>query len=41
MYMKPINTGKNMWLRAQSANQNSKQNAQTEDADGMPEFSVL
>ena len=38
MYMKPINTGKNMWLRAQTANQILKQNAQTQDPDGKQAF---
>ena len=33
--MKPKNAGKNMWMRAQIANQKLKQNAQTQDADGM------
>ena len=38
MYMKPNNAGKNIWLRAQTANQNFTQNAQTQDADGMQVF---
>ena len=38
MCMKPNKAGKNMWLRAQIVNQNLKQNAQTEDADGMQTF---
>ena len=38
MYMKPNKADKNMWLRDQIANQNQKQNAQTQDADGMQAF---
>ena len=30
-----------MWLRFQTANQKLKQNAQTQNADGMQAFSVL
>ena len=41
MYMKPNNAGKNIWLRAQTLNQKLKQNAQTQDADGMQALSVL
>ena len=36
--MQSNNAGKNMWLRAQTANQKLKQNAQTQDADGMQDF---
>ena len=39
--MKPNNAGKGMWLRAQTANQKSKQNVETQDADGMQALSVL
>ena len=39
--MKPNNAGKNMWLRAETENQNQKQNAQTLDADGMKTFSTV
>ena len=39
--MKPYNAGEDMWLRAQTANQKLKQNAQTQDADGMQAMSVL
>ena len=39
--MKPNNTGKEMWQRAQTANQKLKQNAQTHDADSMQAISVL
>ena len=38
MYMKLNNARKNMWLRAQTANQKFKQNAQIQDADGMQVF---
>ena len=38
MYVKPNKAGKNMWLRARIANQNLKQNVQTQDADGMQAF---
>ena len=31
--MKPNNTGEDMWLWAQTVNQNLKQNQQTQDAD--------
>ena len=41
MYMKPNRAGKNMWLRVQIANQNLKQNAQTQDAVGVQTFSAL
>ena len=41
MYMKPNKVGKNMWLPAQIAYQNLKQNAQTQDADGMQIFYTL
>ena len=33
--MKPNNAGKDMRLRAQTANQKLKQNMQPQDADGM------
>ena len=33
--MKPNNAGKEMWLRVQTVNQKLKQNAQTQDGDGM------
>ena len=36
--MKPNKAGKHMWLQAQVANQNMKQNGQTQDADGMQAF---
>ena len=32
------NAGKSMWLSAQTTNQKLKQNAQTQDADGMQAF---
>ena len=38
MYMKPNNADKNIWLWAQTANQKLKQNAQTQDADGLQAF---
>ena len=38
MYMKLNNTGKNMWLWAQTLNQNLKGNAQAQDADGWQAF---
>ena len=38
MYMKTNKVGKNMWLRAQKANQNLEHNAQTQDGDGMHIF---
>ena len=38
MYIEPNNAGKNIWLRAQTASQKLKQNAQTQDADGMQDF---
>ena len=38
--MKPNNSGENMWLRAEAANQNLKQNTQTQNADGMQAFFV-
>ena len=41
MYVKPNNSGKDMWLLAQTANQKLKQNAQTQDVDGMQAFPVL
>ena len=39
--MKPNDTGKKMWLRAQTASQKLKQNAQRYDADDMQALSVL
>ena len=39
--MKPSNSGKDMWLQAQTANQKLKQNAPTQDADGMQALSAL
>ena len=39
--MKPNNAGKGIWLRAQATNQKLKQNAETQDADGMQALSVL
>ena len=39
--MKRNNAGKSMWQRSQTANQKFKQNAQTQDADGMQAMSVL
>ena len=36
--MKPNNAGKNLWLRAQTAIQKLKQNAQTRKTDGMRAF---
>ena len=39
--MKPNNTGKDMRLRAHTANKKSTQNVQTQDADGMQVFSLL
>ena len=36
--MKPKNAGKNMWLRAQTAKQKLKQNAQIQDGDGVQAF---
>ena len=42
MYMKPNKADRNLWLWAQITNQNLKQNAQTQDADGRQVFfSVL
>ena len=38
MYRKPNKAGKNKWLWAETANQNLKQNAQTQDAYGMQAF---
>ena len=38
MYLKPYNGGKNMWMWAHTANTKLKQNAQTQDADGMQIF---
>ena len=35
MYMKPSKAGKNMWLRDRIANQNLKQNVQTQDVGDM------
>ena len=40
MCMKPKNAGKDMWLRAQTENENLK-NAQRQDADGVQAVSVL
>ena len=39
--MKPNNAGDDMWLRAQTANQNLKQNTQAQIADSMQALSVL
>ena len=39
--MKPNNAGKDMWRRAEIANQKLKQNAQTHDADGLQAMSLL
>ena len=36
-----ITQDKDVWLRAQTANQKLKQNAQTQDADGMQALSVI
>ena len=36
--MKLNNTGRNMWLRAPTGNQKLKQNAQTQDVDGVQAF---
>ena len=36
--MKPSNAGTGMWLWAQTANQNLKQNVQIQDADVMQAF---
>ena len=36
MYMKPNNAGKNMSLRAQTANQKCQQNDQTQDEKKKP-----
>ena len=38
IYMKPINTGKNMWLQAQTQSQKLIQNAQIQDAEDMQDF---
>ena len=39
--MKPNNAGKNRWLRAQTATQKLKRNAQIQDADGMQGFFLV
>ena len=39
--MKPNNAGKDIWQRVQTVNQKLKQNAQTQDVDGMQAMSVL
>ena len=39
--MKSINTGKDMWLRAQNANEEFKQNAPTQVVGGVQAMSVL
>ena len=39
--MKPNNVGKGMWLMAQTASQKLKQNAETQDVDGMQALSIL
>ena len=39
--MKRNNADKDMWQRAQTANKKFKQNAQTQDADGMQGMPVL
>ena len=41
MYMKPNNAVKNIWLWAQTLNQNFKENSQTQDPYGRQDFSVL
>ena len=39
--MKPNNAGNYTWLRAQTANQKLKRNAQTQGVDGMQALSAL
>ena len=39
--MKPNNSGDDMWLRAQTANEKLKEDAQTQDAAGMQDMSVF
>ena len=39
--MKPNDAGEDMWLWAETANENLKEEAQTQDADGMQDLSVL
>ena len=39
--MKPNKADKGMWLRAQTANQQLKQNAESQDVDDMQDLSVL
>ena len=39
--MKPNKARKHMLLRAQTVNQKLKQNAQTQDAEGMQTFSAI
>ena len=41
MFMKPNNAGEDMWQRAETANENLKQNAHKQDADDMRALSVL
>ena len=39
--MRPNNAGRDMWLEAQTTNQNVKHNPQTQDADVIWELFVL
>ena len=39
--MKPNSTGKDIWLQAQTAYEKVKQDAHTQDAEGMKIMSVL
>ena len=41
LYMKPNNTGQDIWLRAETANENLNHDEQTQDTDCIQVISVL